>query len=176
MKSTKKSNTTHAATYQYQCWNDELKAFVPVRLTAGLDGVTEEWIDTLNNFDHDEALIERYAAESKDLRYENFKASISNGDSGNAGLEEFNGFATRKTDPAELLFSEIEAESKDITKLSKAILSLTPKQIDLIYALYGEHKTCSEIAREEGVTEAAIRNRLKKILNRLKKLIQDNPD
>lgn len=48
---------------------------------------------------------------------------------------------------------------------------LTDKQLRTVQKKFYEQKTNVEIAAEEDVTEAAIRNRLNKIYRRLEKLI-----
>ena len=68
-------------------------------------------------------------------------------------------------DPFESLLRSIdEAEHEDkLQKLKAAIQTLQPQQISLIQKVFYENRTNVDIAAEEGVTEAAIRNRLKKI-------------
>ena len=46
---------------------------------------------------------------------------------------------------------------------------LLPQQKRLIYAIFFENRSIVSIAREEGVNEAAIRNRLRKAYARMKK-------
>jgi DNA-directed RNA polymerase specialized sigma24 family protein len=47
--------------------------------------------------------------------------------------------------------------------------SLQPRQRELFEKVYIQRRSYTSIAAEEGVTEAAIRNRLKKIHEKLKK-------
>lgn len=54
-------------------------------------------------------------------------------------------------------------------ELYKAVETLLPQQKELIHKVYFQELTLVEIAKGEGVTEAAIRNRLKKIYRRLEK-------
>lgn len=54
-------------------------------------------------------------------------------------------------------------------KLYNAINQLLPRQKDLVWKVYFEEMSLVEIARDENVTEAAIRNRLKKIYKKLEK-------
>lgn len=73
-------------------------------------------------------------------------------------------------DPLEALleiFEEEEYENR-IDSLKAAIQTLQPQQIDLIYKIFYEKRTRVEIAEAEGVTEAAIRNRLQKIYKALR--------
>ena len=72
-------------------------------------------------------------------------------------------------DATDLLGDLIANESYG--KLHAALAELTPEQQSLIDKIYFEGKKIIEIARADGVTEAAIRNRLKKIYARLKKFL-----
>lgn len=59
----------------------------------------------------------------------------------------------------------------DAARLRRAMEALTPAQRELVRRVYVEEEKLTEIARAEGVSEAAIRNRLKKIYARLKKIL-----
>lgn len=69
---------------------------------------------------------------------------------------------------------DIEAEvvAKDqYNRLYAAIALLEPQQKELVRQVFFEDRKIVDIAAEEGVSEAAIRNRLKKITQRLKKIL-----
>ena len=59
-----------------------------------------------------------------------------------------------------------------IKKVQAAIKTLQPQQQELIRKKFYDNRTNVDIAAEEGVTEAAIRNRLKKIYSNLSKKLQ----
>jgi len=59
----------------------------------------------------------------------------------------------------------------DLAKLKKAMSELLPQQQDLIRKIYFENRTLTSIAVEEGVSVAAIHDRLKKIHQKLKRLL-----
>ena len=62
-----------------------------------------------------------------------------------------------------------EIEEKEINdELHKALDKLLPQQKELIEEICIKEKTIVKVAAEQGVTEAAIRNRLKKIYKKLK--------
>jgi RNA polymerase sigma factor (sigma-70 family) len=63
----------------------------------------------------------------------------------------------------------ISAEQSD--KLDAAIATLTPEQQKLIQRVFVEDKKIVDIAHSDGVSEAAVRNRLRKIYARLKKIL-----
>ena len=69
-----------------------------------------------------------------------------------------------ENDVAEQAIEKYESE-----ELHKALEQLEPQQRWLINQIYFEGKTKVEIASELGVGESAIRNRLKKIYEKLKK-------
>jgi len=60
---------------------------------------------------------------------------------------------------------------EDMARLYSAMEALSPSQRELVEKVYFEGRKITDIAREEGVSEAAIRNRLKKIYYRLKKFL-----
>lgn len=56
-----------------------------------------------------------------------------------------------------------------LDKLRDAVEALQPQQKDLVYKVFFEGRTCTSIAAEDGVSKAAISNRLKKIYAVLRK-------
>ena len=60
---------------------------------------------------------------------------------------------------------------EDMARLYSAMEALSSSQRELVKKVYFEERKIADIAREEGVSEAAIRNRLKKIYSRLKKFL-----
>ena len=79
--------------------------------------------------------------------------------------------------PDDALFpseEDIEAEvvAKDqYNRLYAAIALLEPQQKELVRQVFFEDRKIVDIAAEEGVSEAAIRNRLKRITQHLKKIL-----
>lgn len=68
--------------------------------------------------------------------------------------------------------TENEVESReDISRLYCAMESLSLAQRELVLKVFFEKVRVADIARAEGVTEAAVRNRLQKIYARLKKFL-----
>lgn len=59
-------------------------------------------------------------------------------------------------------------------ELRAAIKSLQPQQRELIYKKFILNKSNTMIAKEEGVTEGAVRNRLKMIKKQLRKKLQES--
>jgi len=73
------------------------------------------------------------------------------------------------SDDTNLLGDLVQAEN--LIQLHEALLRLTSDQQKLIERIYYKNEANVDIAREDNVSEAAIRNRLKKIHNRLKKIL-----
>ena len=57
-------------------------------------------------------------------------------------------------------------------RLYQAVQALQPKQQELVRQIYFENRKVVDIARQQGVTEGAVRDRLRKIHERLKKLLE----
>ena len=67
---------------------------------------------------------------------------------------------------------EIKVEETETTnEVKNAIKTLIPNQQDLIEKIFYKDMKIVDIAEYEGVTEAAIRNRLNKIYKKLKKIL-----
>lgn len=67
MKNPKKNQSI---TYTYWRWDEEAKKTLPITITNGQDGVTEEHIIMLSDFDHAAALGDRYENENRDYATE----------------------------------------------------------------------------------------------------------
>lgn len=82
------------------------------------------------------------------------------------GMDYEGGLFASSADPlAEVL------EREELARLLRAMEALSPEQRELILKVYFAQERLVDIARAEGVTEAAIRSRLKKIYARLKKFL-----
>ncbi len=81
------------------------------------------------------------------------------------------GIADTASAPLESLIEGMEnlRHEELLDKLKSAMQTLQPRQIELVRKVYYERRTNVSIAIEEGVTEAAIRKRLKKIYAALRK-------
>ena len=67
---------------------------------------------------------------------------------------------------------EAEVATKDeYRRLYAVIALLEPQQKELVRKVFFENRKIVDVASEEGVSEAAIRNRLKKITQRLKNIL-----
>ncbi len=75
----------------------------------------------------------------------------------------------------ESIFEEKESEEQTkalIKKLKQAMTELTPTQSRTVYKLFVKNMTQAEIAKEEGLSKAAITYRVNGIYSRLKKLLE----
>lgn len=66
---------------------------------------------------------------------------------------------------------ETAIKNEEYNSLHKALKTLLPQQQELIKKIYFEGKTQIEVAKELGITDAAVRNRLKKIFEKIKKVL-----
>jgi len=142
--------------------------------TTGIDdiAVTKELIALLHELD-DAAVRAGWREEGKHptVYYgtpEKLECYISDG--GSSALADWS------TNPERLLFPEDDPAPwiiRLLDRLPGAIELLQPQQqwlVDMVY--YDRLKNC-EIARIEGVTEAAIRDRLRKICARLRRILSE---
>ena len=161
-----------STTYIYWHWNEEAKRNLPITITAGQDGVTEEHIILLNELDHAAGLGDRYEQENRDFSTENKKSRLKSDPNGCIG-DPIENLGTHNTDPAFFLEQNAYKPKPLVEQLLTLMEKLTPEQIDLIYDLFGSQRKLTEIAKEEGVSVTAIHNRKSKIIARLKKLFAE---
>lgn len=137
-------------------------------ITPGENGITEADIDFLHTMDDTEVDAQRrydyYVPAHLDAYY----------DGESDAADDRNKYLTDDSaNPEErYLTNEKEQEHQaHLDKLAEAMECLLPQQKELFKKVYLDKRTNSNIAFEEGVTEAAIRNRLKKIHDKLRKYI-----
>lgn len=73
------------------------------------------------------------------------------------------------------LSTDVETDvlrNADYNRLYQAVQTLQPQQQELVHHVYFENRKIADVAREQGVTEGAVRDRLRKIHIRLKKLLE----
>ena len=141
-------------------------------IRVGENGVTEDMIILLKAEDHKEELQELYQERHSSYAFKNAMRRYyqSGNETAENPLEQI-------PDPhaaiEEILFSEDADESELLQRLCQAIDHLTDNQRDLIHELYGMKKKIVEIAQEQNVSPAAIRDRRAKIFKRIEKLIKE---
>ncbi len=132
------------------------------------DDVGGSWIAFLHGEDDSEVDADRREEYHAPVHYD----AYSDGDGGDAA--DRNGYLEDSAlDPLESIIRSIDDQEHEdrLDRLKAAIQTLQPQQIDLIHKVFYENRTNVDIAAEEGVSEAAIRNRLKKIYENLRKKI-----
>lgn len=137
-------------------------------ITPGEDGVTEADIELLHTMDDDEVDEQR----RYDYRVTTHLDAYHDGE--NELANDRNKYLADDTANPEhlMLQAEDETEYQDmLDKLTKAMECLLPQQKELFKKVYLEKRSNTDIAAEEGVTEAAIRGRLKKLQERLRKIL-----
>lgn len=127
-----------------------------ITIHAGRDGVTEEWIQTIK---------ELHRVERNSLRRDEKAISLDY-------------LASLVGDKSYMLASYVESPEDDyiakegqeelLSILSEAFKTLTDRQRELFYAVRIQKRTITSIAREEGLHESSVRERLHRIENKLK--------
>jgi RNA polymerase sigma factor (sigma-70 family) len=135
-----------------------------IELVPGQDGITEADIELLHSMDDEEVDEQRRydyrIAEHLDAYHEGEEAGDRN-----------KRLADNRTNPEAVLIAkeeEIEHEER-LSRLREAMETLEPQQRILFEKKYISKRSNTDIAAEEGVSEAAIRNRQKKIHQKLLK-------
>jgi len=132
------------------------------------DDVDSDWIAFLHSEDDESVDADRREDYHIPVHYD----SYSDGEGDDAA--DRNAYMKDEApDPFESLIKSMdEAELEDkLKRLKAAIQTLQSQRISLIQKVFYENRTNVDIAAEEGVSEAAIRNRLKKIYANLAKKI-----
>ncbi len=141
-------------------------------IRVGENGVTEDMIILLKAEDHKEELQELYQERHSSYAFKNAMRRYYQ--SGNENTENpIEQIPDLRADIEEILFSDEADESELLQRLCQAVEQLTDNQRDLIHELYGMKKKIVEIAREQDVSPAAIRDRRAKIFRRIEKLIKE---
>lgn len=129
---------------------------------------SEEMITLLHTWDDDQVDADRRELYHCPVHYQ----AYADGEGKDA--DDRNGYlASEEADPLEQMLSSIEEQehSEMLDRLKAALPTLTDLQKSTIYKKFWLNQTNVQIAEEEGITEAAVRNRLKKIYESLSKKI-----
>ena len=154
--------------YVYLIWDEERQDYRHEVIAVGDGGITPELRAMLDEMDAEDD--RRFDADDHhiDKVFEIKKKDHSNDKSGHTP-HPMNLIPQRR----QRTFQDALREGPRIAQLLAAMDKLTPEQVDLVYAVYGEMKFGADVAREQGVSRQAINNRLKKIHARLAKLMTD---
>lgn len=154
--------------YVYLVWDEETRQYRQEVCVIGEGGFTPEIRALLDEMDAEEDRRLDADDHHLDKVFEYRKKAHSDDGSG------------RTPDPIDLLpqvrqrtFQDALLEDPRVEQLLIAMDKLSPEQVDLVYAIYGEMQFGADVAREQGVSRQAINNRLKKIHARLAKLLAE---
>lgn len=136
------------------------------RIELTISGMPEEKVKVILEFDHQAELSDRYWNEAKDWGMEKMKASIDFKD------DPIDCIADRGPEVHDLAFPAAETLDPRVEALYKAMGHLSEEQVDLIYDIFGSCRSLEEIAEEAGVTRQAIYDRKRRIVNKLRKLME----
>ncbi|WAW14105.1 sigma-70 family RNA polymerase sigma factor [Peptostreptococcus equinus] len=162
---TRKFKTAEKNRVNYVYYTADGKKIV---INPGENDVTEEMITLLHTYDDEEVDADRREDYHVPVRFEGYS------DDEGSELESRNSYlADTSADPLEKLMDAIKEEELEIkiSNLKSALYTLTEKQQETIYKKFFKNMTNTAIAIEDGVSEAAIRNRLEKIYKNLQKKI-----
>lgn len=134
-----------------------------VTINPGKDGVTEADVTMLHEVDDEEFNTNRREDYLAPIHYQAYK------DSEGDEVEDRNGYLTDDSFNPEKAFIEGITRTERSAAFKEIWDELLPQQRDLIQKK-AKGRTNVDIAAEEGVSEAAIRNRLKKIQDKFKNL------
>jgi len=157
-----KTGKQNRSTYIYHDCHKKRSA----ELRPGENGVSEEDIAMLHELDDYEVNINR-----REERRTPHRLSI--GVDGNHEVIASKWLRDESSNP-EAVFDDKERKAEHeekIRRLMQAKGALPPKQQWLYENVFEKKRSYVDIAREEGVSETAIRNRLKKMLGKLEKLL-----
>jgi len=134
-------------------------------LTPDEKGVTEANIDLLHEMDD---------AEVDEQRRSDYRTSSLDAyhDGNGKKADDRNTYLADDSMNPEIIAIEqenVKTRQSQLDTLATAMQCLLPQQIELFKKIYVDRRTNTNIAAEEGVSEAAIRNRLKKINEKLRK-------
>lgn len=135
-----------------------------IKITPGEDGVTEANIKELHCMDDEEVDAQR----RDEYRV---KSHFGEGQTAN----DYNKYFADNSYNPEYHYIESEDEAKhqeELDYLTVTMECLLPQQKELVKKVYFDQRTNVDIALEEGITEAAIRNRMKKIHKKLRKIFK----
>lgn len=137
-----------------------------MELIPGENGATEALIEELHAMDDADVDEQRRYA----YHVTEHLDAYHDGDGEEAG-DRNKRLTDNRTNPEAVLIAQEDdaAYAETLFRLSEAMESLEPQQRALFEKKYMSKRTNTDIATEEGVTEAAIRNRLKKIHQKLRK-------
>ena len=154
--------------YVYLIWDEETHSYRQEVCVVGENGISPELRAILDEMDAEEE--RRLDADDHHLD------KVFDGKKKDHGADK----SGRTPNPMNLLpqhrqrtFQDALREDPRIAQLLIAMDKLTPDQVDLVYAIYGEMKFGADVARECGVSRQAVNNRLKKIHTRLAKLLTE---
>ena len=141
-----------------------------INLTPGENGVTEADILLLHQMDDEEYNAERRYQYRVSVHLESYQ----DGDGDDAS--DRNGYLADLRMNPESVYMEEAAErehQRNLTTLASLLSRLTQEEQELIQMIYLEKRTRTSIAEEKGVSETAIRKRLKQAEKKLQKYFSE---
>lgn len=169
--------------YVYTNWERRGNKWVEIPVCIvplGNNGENAEWIIWLDRDDHVVDLQNRYQEENVDYGFTNqiVNQNIGHGND-MEGTDVWESIADPGADILTMIFPEEEMINSQVKKLFALMRYLTEDPINLIYAHFGAMKQLKEICDEENAANGtnkspqSVGNRKKKIIERLRRLIEE---
>lgn len=137
-----------------------------VTLTAGKDGVTEDWIAQIKAYHIEEMNMLRRGRSKGEGQNKLLSLTQFENDAEDKSLA----LADPNSDVEANYIDKIDAAEKR-DKIKRALQSLTPDQFELLIRVRVKGESVTQIASEDGVGKPAICNRMKKIEEKIQKFL-----
>ena len=163
-----KTAENNRTNYVYYTAEGKAITIKPRQIGSDSKPASEEMITLLHTWDDDKVDADRRELYHCPVHYQAYV------DGEGKDADDRNGYlASEEANPLEQMLSSIEKQehSEMLDRLKAALTTLTDLQKSTIYKKFWLNQTNVQIAAEEGITEAAVRNRLKKIYASLAKKI-----
>ena len=163
-----KTAQDNRTTYNYYSSKGKKITLTPGMVDDQGQELTEEMITILHDLDDDEVDANRREEYHCPVHYQAYKDG-----NGEESDDRNDYLADNSADLLEQILASIQEQehSDKLDRLSNALSEMTDLQKDTVFKKFYRKMTNVAIAAEEGVSEAAIRNRLKKIFASLAKKI-----
>lgn len=139
-----------------QFYYNKIDGTAPTIIRAGENGVTQEHINLLVEWEKTEKAKREYREDEKEVPFDDYMEYV-------LGVQELDEAEEQDTEQACM-----EA------KLRACIERLKPVYQDLYYKTMGMRMTYEEIAEERGVTKQAIYSQMQTLKRKLKKMMEEN--
>lgn len=173
-----KGNYSSKGVYVYRHYNERTNEFTNYCYDPKEHGDSEEWLLVLRQMDKEEELRERYNRENADYRFQNAQSRYS-ANPDDFDVPPIDCLPDSSEDIFDQAFPEDKPECSKELQVRKIIdQNLTKAQQNLVFDRYGAVLKLEDIRLKEiactgvPVTQQAFTNRINRIKNKIRKLIE----